>query len=154
MRDRTVDCDLRKGRERVGSMLRNGFTVTTAIPGPEMFRRSPFHSYYFISLTILMVLGFLGSIAVWLRFGAELSWISKAWTMVACSGMIMLWLRAVRDWNRIREILPKEIQSGTALSTATAVAAAQLFYGLFYCFFLVGSLILAIGRAVGDAVNH
>ena len=135
-------------------MYSDYFTVTTNHPGPEVFRRSPFSSYYFLTPTIVLALAIVSAAVVFGRFRSALSLNSEVAIITCCVAIVTFWARGFRDWRRIRSTIgSSEVLPGTPLYLALGVAAAQICYGFTFLGLVAGGLFAAIGHLSNAAVR-
>jgi hypothetical protein len=70
----------------------------------------------------------------------------SGWLGATCFAALVLWTRAIRDWNRIRQALcNEELREGTPLWLALEVAGAHIMQGLQFLLLISAGLLGVIG---------
>src|SRR5665213_1124998 len=124
-------------------------------PGPEVFRTTPFRSYYFVAPTILAAMPSIAAVLVFVKVHSALSLFGSGSIVLSCLPPIRFWLLAFRNWQRMNYILQEnDAAPDTPLFLALDMAAKQMFFSLTFLGFTAATLILTIGSVAGRALGH
>jgi hypothetical protein len=114
----------------------------------SLFANPPFRSYFFLCLTVwlvvaLSILGFVLA-AYWPRLPA----ISVYWLSLVGVCMITIWVLALRCYRRIHDVLQGDasslVRDDSPVGVAASSAAGMIFWGLFFGYFMTAGVLMQL----------